>query len=71
VPVEGLVAEHGEQDVATVAGQADQRGVVVLSLVAFALVVGPAGGVGQGGERGEEERSFEFAVAGASRGVRP
>lgn len=38
----GAVAEHGVQDVATAAGQADQGGVVALVLIAFALVVGGA-----------------------------
>jgi hypothetical protein len=47
-PVAGLVAEHRVQDVAPAAGQADQRGVVLLPLIAFPLVVGPAGWVGQG-----------------------
>ncbi|SDZ10371.1 protein of unknown function, partial [Saccharopolyspora shandongensis] len=67
VPVVGLVAEHGEQDVAAAPGQADQRGVVFLPFIAFPLVVGPAGGIGQGRERSQEERSFEFAVAGSGR----
>lgn len=67
-PVVRLVAGHGERDVAAAAGQADQRSVVLLLLlVAFPLVVGPAGGDVQGCERGEEERAFELAVAGASR----
>jgi hypothetical protein len=65
VSVVGLVAEHGVKDVAVSSGQADEGGVVVLAFGAFAVVVGPAGGVFEGGERGEEERAFEFAVAGS------
>jgi hypothetical protein len=63
VPVVGAGAEHGEKDVAAASCQADQGGVVFLALVSFPLVVGPAGGIGQGRERGEEERPFELAVA--------
>lgn len=63
VSVVGLVAEHGERDVAAAAGEADEGGVVFLAFCSFSVVVGPADWVGQGGERGEEERAFEFAVA--------
>ena len=55
VAVVGAVAEHGVEDVAAAAGEADEGGVVFLALGSFAVVVGPAGGVGQGGERGEDE----------------
>ena len=64
VSVVGAVAEHGVEDVAAAAGQADEGGVVFLALGSFAVVVGAAGRVVQGGERGEEERAFELAVAG-------
>src|SRR5918998_1038109 len=63
--VEGLVAEHGVEDVAAASGQADQGGVVFFAFGSFAVVVGAAGRVGQGGEGGQEEGAFEFAVAGA------
>src|SRR5690606_585003 len=63
--VVGAVAEHGEEHVAAAAGQADEGGVVFLALGSLAVVVGPAGGVVQGGEGGQEERPFELAVAGA------
>ena len=62
------VAQHGVQDVAAAAREADQGGVVLLALAAFAVVVRPRGRVVQCGERGEEHRSFEVFVA-ASGGV--
>lgn len=37
-------SQHGEQHVAATAGQADKCGVVFLSFIAFALVIGPASG---------------------------
>src|SRR5699024_4570051 len=61
--VVGSVSEHGEEDVAAAAGQADEGGVVALALGAFAVVVGPTGGVGQGGEGGEGEGPVELFVA--------
>jgi hypothetical protein len=64
VSVVGAVAEHGVEDVAAAASQADESGVVLLALSPFAVVVGPAGRVVQGSERGEEERAFELAVPG-------
>jgi hypothetical protein len=67
VSVVGAVAEHRVEDVAAAAGQADERGVVLLALGSFAVVVGPAGRVVQSGERGEEERPFQLAVAGPGR----
>jgi len=42
VLVGDLVAEHGEQDVNAAAGEADEGGVVFLTLGAFAVVVGAA-----------------------------
>lgn len=71
VPVVGLVAEHGEQDVAAAPCEADEGGVVLLALGSLPVVVVLACGVVQGGEGGEEERAFELAVAGAGGGVRP
>jgi hypothetical protein len=56
------VAEHGEDDVASASGEADQGGVVFLAFGAFAVVVRAGDGVFERGERGEEERSFEFLV---------
>jgi hypothetical protein len=44
------VAEHGEQDVDTAAGQADQGSVVPLALSSLPVVVGAAGRIGQTGE---------------------
>jgi hypothetical protein len=41
------------------------RVALCFSFGSFAVVVGAAGGVMQGCERGEEEGAFEFAVAGA------
>jgi len=61
--VEGLVLEHGVEDVASASGEADQGGVVLLSLGAFAVVVAAAGRVAQGCERGQEQGTFELAVA--------
>jgi hypothetical protein len=63
--VEGLVAEHGVQDVAAASGQADEGCVVFLAFGSFAVVVGAVDRVGQGGEGSEEEGAFEFAVAAA------
>jgi len=67
VAVVGAVAEHGVEDIAAAAGQADQGGVVLLALGPLAVVVGPAGRVGQCGEGGEKERAFELTVAGPCR----
>jgi hypothetical protein len=44
------VADHGVEDVDAAAGEADQRGGVSFAGGAFAVVVGPAGGVGEAGE---------------------
>jgi hypothetical protein len=64
-PVGLFVVEHGEQHVAASSRQADEGGVVFLAFGSLFVVVGAAGGVVQGGERGQEQRSFEFVVAGA------
>jgi len=61
----GVGAEHGEQDVAASSGEADEGGVVLLSLGSFPVVVGAADGVCKGCAGGEEESAFEFAVAAA------
>lgn len=45
-----VVAEHGEQDVDSSSGQADQGGVVSFTGGAFAVVVGAAGWVFQAAE---------------------
>src|SRR5947209_11790606 len=65
--VEGLLGEQGVEDVAAAAGQADQGGVVLLALGSFAVVVGPADRVAQGGKCGEEHRAFELFVPGPRR----
>jgi hypothetical protein len=62
------VFEHGVQDVAAAAGQADEGGVVLLALGPFAVVVGAADRVGtQRGERGQEEGALEVLVPGPGR----
>src|SRR5438874_13408635 len=61
--VGGLGAQHGVQDVDAASCEAEEGGVVFLAFGAFAVVVGAAGRVGQGGERGQEERAFEVLVA--------
>lgn len=50
-PVELAVFEHGEQDIDSAPGEADECGVVFLALGSFPVVVGPADGIGS--ERGE------------------
>ena len=42
--------EHGEDDVAAAAGQADEGGVVAFAFGSFAVVEGFGGGVAQGGK---------------------
>ena len=56
-------AEHRVQDVDAATCKADEGGVVFLAFSPFAVVVGPAERVGQGGERGQEERAFQLLVA--------
>src|SRR6185437_16319034 len=52
----GLVgAEHGEDDVAAAAGQADERGVMAFAFGAFAVVERFGRGVAQRGERGDRK----------------
>src|SRR5690606_35764014 len=63
-----LVADHGVEDVAAASGQADEGGVVLLTLGALAVVVGPGGRVLQRREGSKEERALELLVA-APRGV--
>ena len=50
-PVGLAVSEHGEQDIDSAPGEADECGVVFLALGSFPVVVGPADGIGS--ERGE------------------
>ncbi len=59
-------AEHGEDDVAAAAGQADQGGVVAFAFGAFAVVEGLGRRVAQGGERGEEHGVLEPVVASSA-----
>lgn len=47
--------EHGEEDIGSASGEAEQGLGVVLALGDLLVVVGPGGRVAQGGERGEEE----------------
>ena len=62
--VGGLRFEHGEEDVAASAGDADHRGVVAFSFVAFSLVVGACVWVVLGGDEGGGEQGvFEVVVA--------
>ena len=49
-------------------GEADQGGVALPAVGAFAVFVGAAGRVVQHGECGQEQGPFEFAVARSSRG---
>jgi hypothetical protein len=60
-----VVSEHGVEDVGAAAGEGDEGLVVFFLLSSFAVVVGPRNGVAQGGERGEEQGSFEDLVAAA------
>ena len=46
--VEGSGFEHGVDDVASAAGEADEGGVVAFAFDSFALVVGAAVGVVEG-----------------------
>lgn len=48
--VEGAVAEHGEQDVGSSSGEAEQGLGVVFALADLLVVVGPRCRVSQGGE---------------------
>jgi len=51
------------------AGEADQRGVVPFLLGALPVVVGPAGGFAETGERREEQRGLEGVVAALRAGL--
>src|SRR5690625_677355 len=55
------------EHVDTGAGEADKGGVALVAVGAFAVVVGSADRVVQGGERGEEECALELLVAGSAR----
>ena len=63
------VAEHGVDDVGAAAGQADQGGVVPFAGGSLAVVVGPAVGVPERGERGEEQRRLQGVVAALGAGL--
>lgn len=65
--VEGSVAEHGEQDVDALSGQAEEGLGVGFASGSALVVVGAGGGVVQGGERGEEHRVFELPVPASGR----
>jgi len=63
--VEGSIPDHGVQGQDAAVGQGEDGLVVTLCLISFALVVGPADGVGaQGGEGGQEHGAREPLVAG-------
>jgi hypothetical protein len=63
-----LVRDHGVEDVGASAAEADEGGVVAFAFGAFAVVAGPADGVGaEGCEGGEEQRPLEVLVAAAGR----
>ena len=66
-----VVSEQGVEDVGAAPGEGDEGYVVLLLLSSFAVVVRPRDGVAQGGERGQEQRSFEDLVAAAGLGVPP
>ena len=62
--VEGSVFEHAVDDVAASSGEADDGGVVVFALFAFAFVAGGGHGVFDAGdERGLPQRVLESFVA--------
>ena len=59
-----MVADHGVQGQDAAVGQGEDGLVMAFALVAFALVVGLADGVGaQRGESGQEHGAFEPLVA--------
>lgn len=51
-----LGGEHGQDDVAAAAGEADDRGVVAFAFGSLAVVEGLRLGAAERGERGEEHR---------------
>lgn len=57
--VKGSVSEHGVEDVGASAGEADEGGVALIGFGSLAVVVGVAGGVVKGRERGQEHSSLE------------
>ncbi|GAA1543946.1 hypothetical protein GCM10009730_61290 [Streptomyces albidochromogenes] len=65
--VEGSVAEHGEEDIGSAAGEAKKSLGVVFALADLLVVVSPGCRVTQGGEGGEEEGSFELLVPSPGR----
>ncbi len=65
----GAVAEHHEQHVDPLSGQAEEcLGVGLSSGPAF-VVVGAGGGIVQGGERGQQHRAFQLPVAASGLGA--
>jgi hypothetical protein len=63
------VLEHGEDEIATSPGEADDGGVVVFPFDSFALVVRTGGRVVlSGDERGEEHGVLEAVIPGACPG---
>ena len=61
--VESLVLEHCVENIAAASGETDQSGIMFLAFSPFAVVIGATGRVVQGRERGQEQRTFEFAVS--------
>ena len=62
----GDCLEHGEDDVAAFACEADDSGVVFLAFGSFALVIRPGSGVVLGGDEGCEEHGvLEPVVPGS------
>lgn len=57
-----VVAKHCVEDVGSAPGEADDRGVVFLAFGSFTVVVGPAGGIAQRGECGQEQRVLQVLV---------
>ena len=61
--VGGVGFEHGQEDVAASAGDAEDRGVMFLALVSFALVIGAGVWVVSGSyERGDEHGVLQAVV---------
>lgn len=60
---QGAVAHHRVEDVASAAGEGEQRVLMALALSAFAVVVRARGRIAQRSERREMERPFQAPVA--------
>ena len=61
--------DHGEDDVAAAAGEADDSGVVLLAFGSLAVVEGSGVGRAERCERGEEHGVFESVVASSRLGL--